>query len=207
MIAERILSSAKGVIHVGAGTGKERHWYGDRGLRVVWIEADPDTHEKFLDSSLPTKSHQIVICYLIGHLEGEPYEFKVASDPDRSSIFEFTGSEKEVFPNLETVTSKRLIATKLDKLWHWFDAIPVINAPACDALVIDVNGAALMVLGGATETLKRMRFVQVHNWASSFYRGAASITNIVAELTQQGFKRIPYGPGLSADELFFERTG
>src|SRR3954470_12158936 len=79
------LTSARGIIHVGAHTGQERDAYGY--LPVVWVEALPQAWE-VLRGRTADKPHQQAICRLV--VDGGPHKFGVASNAGQSSsIFDF----------------------------------------------------------------------------------------------------------------------
>src|ERR1700741_4322955 len=63
------LKNCRGVVHVGANHGAERHVYAKYGLKVVWIEAIPDVFE-LLTQNIQDFPHQRAINALITNEDG-----------------------------------------------------------------------------------------------------------------------------------------
>lgn len=200
MVSNKILLQAEGVIHVGAHVGQERDDYAAHDLKVMWFEPQPDVFET-LRANLVGYPKQVAFDYLITDKDGDVYIFHISNN-DRgasSSIFEMGKDSVEVMPELQYVATMEVKSHKLDSL----------PTQGFDALVLDVQGSELLVLNGAVETLKHVRFVQAESYDAEFYVGGATTPGIREFLTAQGFEEVesrmvPWARG-NVYELFFEK--
>jgi len=150
-----------GVIHVGANSGQERIYYAEFGLRVVWLEPIP---RKFAE--------------LVSNLTDYP-------EQQSTSIFQFSG-HKQLFPwakhrlSLPGVHSVTLAT---------FMACEQLNPVGYDALVIDTEGAELLVLKGAGNLLHGFDFVLVEAGDVELYAGGCTLGELDAYLGNYGFQQ------------------
>lgn len=200
-LREEKLSSVEGVIHIGASTGQELDLYQRVASRVLWIEAIPEVHEalerKILNSSAMESAQS-----LVWSKSGETLSFNLASnDMHSSSVFQlesdngFTGVEMTKSIELITTTLDDLIASR-EEFWS-----------QCTLhLVIDVQGAELEVLLGATATLSRVASIQVEVSTFPVYVGGAQLEEIDSLLRSCGFKRISKcGEKYHGDAMYVRR--
>ena len=73
------LSELKGVIHIGANDGGERRKYAQRGLAVVWVEANPEVYRR-LQENVVGEPDQIALNYLLTDQDGQATAFHVANN-------------------------------------------------------------------------------------------------------------------------------
>ena len=69
------LRECRGVIHVGANTGRERDVYKKHGLRVLWIEANPEAFKVLFENIKNYKNQKAIFMKLYGYHEIEREEF------------------------------------------------------------------------------------------------------------------------------------
>jgi FkbM family methyltransferase len=173
---------ARGVIHVGANSGQERDDYAERKLPVVWVEPLPDVF-RALKENIAHHSDQRAFEYLISDTTGAPVEFHVSTgDGAASSMFELDKG-RDMYPDLEFTPPLRLTAITFDD----FVAKESIDLSKYDALVLDTQGAELLVLRGAT--LSPFRAIKVEAADFALYKGAAFLSEIEDYLRGNGFVR------------------
>ncbi len=180
------LADCRGVIHVGAHTGQEREIYGD--LPVVWIEAL--AHAFYvLEEQIKNRPHQHALNYLVA--DGKRYKFGVANNAGQSSsIFDFA-RHKELWPDVGHVAAVMMESVTL----AWVINRHRIDLDVYDALVLDVQGAELLVLQGAGDYLTRFKWIQAEAADFEAYQGGCQLRDIDAHMTAHGFVREQLFPG------------
>ena len=176
------LSELKGVIHVGANDGGEREKYARRGLAVVWVEADPAVYRRLLQN-VQDKPDQIALNYLLTDRDGQPTAFNVsAGNGAASSIYEFKG-HKALWPKIDMVDRKELTSATFAAM----AAREGLDLDRYDGLVIDTQGAELLVLKGFGEHLRRFRLVVAEAADFEMYAGAATHEQLCDFMAAAGF--------------------
>lgn len=175
----------KTIVHVGAHRGQEAALYERWGAaHVIWVEADPDTARSLrshLDSRsgygegwlarllrFPPTRHQVVEA-LIGDQDGKPTDFFVfCNDGQSSSIFRKAQLEDDRHANVkETGQVRQLAMRTLDSLLPEFG----ISLNSVDILALDVQGAELLCLKGATALLNHIHLLEAEVSLVQWYDG------------------------------------
>jgi len=175
-----------GVIHVGANSGQERIYYAEFGLRVVWLEPIPRKFAELV-SNLTDYPEQQAFRRLITDVDGGEYTLHLQRNEEQqsTSIFQFSG-HKQLFPwakhrlSLPGVHSVTLAT---------FMACEQLNPVGYDALVIDTEGAELLVLKGAGNLLHGFDFVLVEAGDVELYAGGCTLGELDAYLGNYGFQQ------------------
>ncbi len=166
------LDRVKGVIHVGANTGQERDAYARRNLDVLWIEPIPDVFNR-LTQNIACYPKQKAVNALVTDKEGEEYTFNLSNnDGLSSSIFDFK-RHKEIWPDIDMISRIKLRSRTLDSIMSE-------SRGRYDALVLDTQGSELLVLKGAGNVLRRVRFIKTEAADFEVYQGcttAGELTN------------------------------
>lgn len=177
------LSKVTGLIHVGAHIGQERDLYSD--LKVIWIEANPEVF-KGLEENIKNYGNQIAFCALITDRDGKDEIFHICNDnASPSSLFEF-GRHKELWPNLFHIGTVQLKSTTLTTLIK----NNRISMSDYQALVIDVQGAELLVLKGAIPLLPNFKFIKLEVADCEAYLGGCQLSDIEPFMKEHGFVEI-----------------
>lgn len=187
MIAEKMLSESKGIIHVGASIGDERHAYARYDLPVIWFEPILSVYQE-LCANIEQYPKQIAYPFLITDKVADEYEFHVSNNNGASSSIFDLHKHGEAWPEIQYVKDVKLFSLTLDSL-----------DLTGDALVLDVQGAELLVLKGAEKILERIRFVQIEAYNAEMYRGGAAMADIQDFMASHGFRPADTG-------WFCERT-
>lgn len=183
LLPERFLEAGRGVIHIGANTGQERFLYKSYGLKVAWVEPIPNLFNE-LQSNLVDFPDQTAYNALLAAEDGKKYQFHISSNEgSSSSILE---------PN---------------KQLHYWDKIgfrPVemeslslptfirkngIDLASFDILVIDAQGAELLILKGAKEILRHFRYIQCEAVNFEVYSGCCLLKDLDNFLSGSGFRQ------------------
>jgi FkbM family methyltransferase len=174
-----------GVLHIGANEALEAEAYGDRP--VVWFEANPELLSG-LQQHIAPFPNQRAFCALLGDSRRE-VDFHIASNRGvSSSLFEFgpySAGRESLWPdlNLRMQRTIRLEMQTLDALL----AQKYIDAAAYDRWVLDVQGAELLVLRGATDSLRHCKIISVEVSTVEVYRGGVQYTELKDYLRPLGF--------------------
>jgi FkbM family methyltransferase len=173
---------AKGVIHVGASTGQEAWIYALFGKPVYWFEPIPEVFER-LKVNVSNYRSQIAIQALITNADGIEYEFHVSdNDGGSSSIFEMD-QHMTLYPGIDYCQTLNLSSVSLDS------AIRAHRIPVkFDTLVLDTQGAELLVLKGAIQKLPQVKWIFAECADFSLYKDCCQCSDLSSFLEQYGFR-------------------
>jgi FkbM family methyltransferase len=162
--------SLRKIIHVGAHFLEERSLYERLNLEVLWIEANPYI----------AKMHPNVICATISD-KVEEVEFIISNNTQSSSILNMK-THKNVYPHIFEVEKIKTKTTTLNAL---------INNPSeYDALNLDIQGAELKALKGATNILPFLKAIYTEVNKEELYENCARIEEIDLFLAKYDFCRV-----------------
>jgi FkbM family methyltransferase len=180
----RFLRDAKGVIHVGANVGQERHLYERHGLSVLWIEPMPDVF-RTLHANLEGFGRQRALECLVTDRDDGEYEFHIANNSGSSSILDLE-HHKDIWPGVEITRTITLPGMTLASLL----TAQGIDPAAYDALIMDTQGSELLVLKGAEPVLPNFRYIKTEVADFEAYVGCCQVKDIEAFLTPRGYTEI-----------------
>jgi len=194
------IKSSKGIIHVGANKGQEADFYAIHDKSIIWIEALPQIFQ-MLETKVANYPNQQAINALVTDTDGEEYKFYISNNTDAvsSSVFEFGDGKDELFPQLKMVDSVRLVGKTLSTIYREFN----IDGSEFDFLLLDVQGAELMVLKGAESVLHNFKYILTEISTVNVYKNGVLWDELKAFLNDKGFKEVISGtPGKHCDVLF-----
>jgi len=189
------------VVHVGAHLAQEADRYESVGAkRVLWVEAAPDTYEKLQQSLSQRDPHRrsvlqkalfmpptvhLTINALAGSADEGHAEFVRFNNHGASdSIFQLSTECKEMIPGLHATGEViRLPFRKLDSIVR----AAGIEPSEVDCLVLDVQGAELLCLQGATEILQHIRCLETELSTEPIYEGGVLFGELNAFLEENSF--------------------
>jgi FkbM family methyltransferase len=179
---DQFLGQCRSIIHVGANEGHERALYDSYSLSVLWVEALPDVYTKLVEN-LSGYPKQQAVNALVTDIEGESYDFHVSNNSgESSSVFDFQ-DHKKLWPDVGFDRTIRLRSTTLEALLRSRGLSP----SDFDALVLDVQGAELLVVLGSGELLKYVRYVKAEAADFESYKGACTFATLTQCLEERGF--------------------
>jgi FkbM family methyltransferase len=200
------LKECRAIIHVGANKGDERDIYAKRDLRVLWIEALPEVFGE-LTKNLESFPKQKAVRSLVTAKDGESHDFNVSDHGGvSSSVFNFS-RHGELWPEIKMTKSIRLTSKTLATILREEHVSP----KDFDALIMDVQGAELLVLQGAGDLLSQIRFIQAETSNCEVYAQACTLEALTAFLSERGFQirhkeRFAWKPGIgSCFNVLYER--
>jgi FkbM family methyltransferase len=187
---DRFLKKVRGVIHVGAHLGQERHHYASLGLNVIWVEPIPTVFES-LQANIAGVHGQRAYRHLLTDKDGAEYDFHVSSNVGASSsIFDF-GRHTDVWPGVHYTHNIRLAATTLTRLVQ----TEGIDLTEYGALILDTQGSELLVLKGAIDLLDSFQYIKAEAADFEVYSGCCQLNDLTEFLGRRKFvmyRRTPF---------------
>jgi FkbM family methyltransferase len=176
------LKHSRGVIHIGANQGQERELYDKSKVRVLWIEPIPEVFKKLKENIL-SFPRQYAIQALISSSDGESVVFNIADNDGASSSMLEMADHKKIWPDVHFCDKIMLKTISLPSLLKREN----ISNVEYDSLVLDTQGAELMVLEGAKSMLNSFSYIKLEAPDFEAYRGCSKIPELVAFLAANGF--------------------
>lgn len=205
----------KSLVHVGAHLAQERHAYEAAGYRkMLWVEGSQEVHARLAESlaahmaqsaqSDPTPAEHQTACALLTDRDGDELGLReFSNDGMSSSIFAATDTLKKRWPTLHETGRQQAMRTRtLDAL------LAELNFGPVDTLVVDVQGAELLVLKGAAKALAQVKAVVSEVSTQPLYEGGVLFDELCAFMLARGFEPMSM-PRRHGDMLFVhpERAG
>lgn len=177
----KTLYNSTGVLHLGAHRGGEAQIYDWFQKKTIWIEANPKIIPDLKDNVYQFP-FQKVIQALLSDKDGDYIDFYISSnDSASSSIFEF--GKKSIEQNLKMVSKIKLRSCKLDTIVK-NEPIEILDY---DFWVIDLQGAELLALKGAMESLRKCKSILVEVSKNEYYKNAVNWEELKKFLNQNDF--------------------
>jgi FkbM family methyltransferase len=165
--------ASTGVLHVGAHEGEEAEIYERTGMQgVTWIEANPTVVPR-LRANVEPRGHRVIEA-LVGDTPAVR-TFHIANNEQSSSLLEF-GVHRQEHPDVVVTESIELRTRTLDEI------CATDKVDEFGVLVLDLQGAELLALQGATETLAHVDYVYLEVNDKPLYVGCAMVSDLDAYL-------------------------
>lgn len=171
-----------GIVHIGANYGQEYEDYRASGAEtVVYVEPIAAIFAALKARVERAPGHHAVkaVC---SDRAGQTIRFNVASNSGASSSMLGLGNHGKIHPEITYVAQEEMTTTTVDEL-----LAQEFAGKRFDLMVIDVQGAELMVLEGAKETLATIDAVYAEISEAPLYDGGCTWHEIDAFLTALGF--------------------
>tara|TARA_R110002049_G_scaffold46487_1_gene135141 strand:- start:87712 stop:88404 length:693 start_codon:yes stop_codon:yes gene_type:complete len=194
----------KTLVHVGAHIAQERSHYESHGYEnILWIEGSAEIHQRLVkilaDHQGPARHH--AYHGLLADHDDQEIELRMFSnDGMSSSIYAPTEESLSRWPAVtETGRTESAVTRTLDSVLSGTEF-----EGNCDTLVVDVQGAELLVLRGAEKTVASANAVIAEVSTVPYYQGGVMFDELKAHLEQRGF--VPMSvPRRHGDMLFLRR--
>lgn len=203
---------AKGVVHVGAHRGEEFNDHVAMGAKqIVWVEANPDLFDELVSNlTLVSEGSSVenhIFNIACSNVDDENMEFHVIYGPDAGYGVGNKGCSSLLRPSGNMENWKRGTITvntvTLDSLFERNN----LNFEDFDMLELDVQGAELMVLEGASKLLDHIKYIYTEvTFFSPDYENNPLFDDVSNFLADRGFSHVAtkFYDGVShwADALF-----
>jgi FkbM family methyltransferase len=182
----------RGLIHIGAHEGKEIELYQAMGTQqVLFIEANPIVFER-LQANIAEVPNVLAVNCAISNQNGT-VTLHVTSLDQSSSILPLK-QHKEIYPTIKEIGQVTVQSRTLDTLLQELQ----LNSSDFNLLSIDIQGAELLALQGATNVLKYIEAINTEVNYEELYEGCVLIDELDKFLEVHGFERVatttPYHP-------------
>jgi FkbM family methyltransferase len=169
------LRQVENIVHVGANAGQEVWLYHVYKLGVLWIEPIPSVFAE-LEKNITPYPRQRACQALVADVPNKTYSFNIASNGGQSSSIFDLGEHKELWPEI-------VYTERIDIVSRTLADILVKEPLKYDGLVMDVQGAELLVLKGAADLLSQFKFIKAEAADFELYKGAATTNELVKFLS------------------------
>lgn len=176
------IDTPKKILHIGANNGGEAGYYAQNGIEAWHVEAIPDVFERLVENcSSKDFQHPILAC--LSNTAGKEVAFNISSNSGLSSSLLELGRHGKAYPSIYYEQTINLTTTTVDQLiaeGH----IP----PDIDFLVIDAQGAELLVLQGARELLSSgsLKGAMIETAVEPLYQGGGTYIDVSSALKLHG---------------------
>ena len=152
--------------------------------KALWVEADPQ-HMAKLQANLAAFPGQIALQACLTDKDGELTTFYRTNNHGESSSVLPLGTHQTLWPAIHVAGEMRLETTTFRTLAERQG----LNLSEFDMLVIDVQGAELLVLKGFDKLLNHFRAIFLEVNRGQVYKGCPSVQELDGYLKGFGFKR------------------
>jgi hypothetical protein len=172
-----------GALHVGAHECEELGFYKNLGLKnedVIWIDA---IHSKVLEAQ--NRGIPNVFNAVVTDKNDEEIVFNISNNVQSSSVLEF-GTHSQEHPNVIYVDKIIQHSITIDTFFERNN----IDASKYNFWNFDIQGAELMALKGAVNSLNFPCAIYLEVNEKELYKNCGLITEIDAFLEEYNFKRV-----------------
>ena len=192
----------RGIIHVGAYEGKDIKTYQELNIsKIIFIEANPTVFERLKTNIAEASTDVQAVNYAISNQDGQ-VKLYVNSMGKSSSILPLK-FYRNIYPNIKETHQLTVESKTLDTLLQELGLTP----GDFNILNLDIQGAELLALQGATNLLKYIDAVYTKVNYEELYEGCALADKIDEFLAENGFGKIaeatPFHP--SWGDAFYVR--
>lgn len=178
---DTFLMECRRIVHIGANDGGERFLYESVGVDVIWVEPLPSVFKKLARNIRGFKGQEARQA-LLAETSGREVNFKVANNSGASSSMFDIADHARIWPDIHFIDELKLTTMSLDDL--------LADCPLIDAIVIDTQGAELLVLEGARRILETTRFVKAEAADFPAYRDGCTLAELDAYMRGAGFEEL-----------------
>jgi len=172
-----------GSFHLGAHECEELHFYNKLGLKpedVVWIDAIPSKVTEATNKGIPNVYNAVIT-----DKNDEEIIFNISNNVQSSSVLEF-GTHSQEHPGVVYVDKIKQKSITIDTFFERNN----IDASKYNFWNFDIQGAELMALKGATQSIKYAKAIYLEVNEKELYKNCGLITEIDTFLLQYNFKRV-----------------
>jgi FkbM family methyltransferase len=172
-----------GGFHIGAHDCEELTFYQQLGITpedVVWIDAIPSKVTQATNKGIPNVYNAVIT-----DKDDEEIIFNISNNVQSSSVLEF-GTHSQEHPWVVYVDKIKQTSITVDTFFERNN----IDASKYNFWNFDIQGAELMALKGATQSLKYVKALYLEVNEKELYKNCGLITDIDIFLSNYHFKRV-----------------
>jgi len=172
-----------GAFHIGAHECEELGFYNQLGVKnedVVWLDAIPSKVNEAINRGIPNVYNAVVT-----DKDDEDVTFNVSNNVQSSSVLEF-GTHSQEHPWVVYVDTIKQKSITIDTFFERNN----IDASKYNFWNFDIQGAELLALKGAVNSIKHAKAIYLEVNEKELYKGCGLITEIDEFLAKYNFKRV-----------------
>ena len=172
-----------GGFHLGAHNCEELPFYNNLGLQnkdVVWIDAIPEKVFQAKRRGIPNVYNAVIT-----DKDDEEIIFNISNNGQSSSVLEL-GTHSTAYPSIVYVNKIRQQSITIDTFFERNK----IDASKYNFWNFDIQGAELLALKGATESIKYAKAIYLEVNEKELYKKCGLVHEIDTFLSQYNFKRV-----------------
>jgi FkbM family methyltransferase len=175
----------KNVLHIGAHLGEEVDSYYNYGAdHSLWVEANEDLMRQ-LQSNISRYRNARSINAVLTDLDDQDIVFNISNNGMSSSVLDLE-HHKIAHPEVVYVGNRIMKSRTLNTLFVE-NGIPF---DLYDFMNVDIQGAELMMLKGATEILPHLKCIYLEVNKKELYKGCPMVEELDEFLLNWGFVRV-----------------
>ena len=172
----------KGIIHIGARYAEELKCYEHFDIpNILWIEADPEAEQK-LKKAVENNKGSTVALFAVSDQNGTATLHQTSNEGHSSSLLKLKEHSK-YYPGITESKAIEVPAKRLD------DYLSAEEKSKYNVIVIDIQGAELIALKGAIETLEHIDAIIAETNYDELYEGSVFVQDLDGFLARHGFTR------------------
>lgn len=175
--------TCNGCFHIGAHECEEMDLYNKLNIpkeNIIWIDAIPFKVEEALNKGIPN-IYQAVIT----DKDDENISFNISNNIQSSSILEF-GTHAIEHPQVKYIEKIQLNSITIDTFFERNN----LNASKYDLWNFDIQGAELLALKGAINSIKYAKAIYLEVNEAELYKNCGLMYEIDLFLSNYHFKRV-----------------
>jgi hypothetical protein len=172
-----------GSFHVGAHECEELNFYNQLGLKsedVLWIDGIPSKVAEATKRGIPNVYNAVIT-----DKNDEEVVLHISNNVQSSSVLEF-GTHAQEYPWIQYVDEIKQTSITVDTFFERNR----IDASKYNFWNFDIQGAELMALKGATQSIKYAKALYLEVNEKELYKNCALITDIDSFLANYNFRRV-----------------
>jgi FkbM family methyltransferase len=172
-----------GSFHIGAHDCEELSFYNILGIKnedIVWIDAIPSKVDAAIKRGIPNVYNAVIT-----DKDDENIIFNISNNVQSSSVLEF-GTHSKEHPSVVYVKKIRQKSITIDTFFERNN----IDASKYNFWNFDIQGAELMALKGATQSIKYAKALYLEVNEKELYQKCGLINEIDDFLSKYNFKRV-----------------
>ena len=171
----------EGALHIGAHNCEEIPFYNKMGIQpVIWIEAMPLKVKESLQRNIPNVYHAVIT-----DNDDADVTFHISNNGQSSSVLEF-GTHATEHPDVHFIETLQQKSITVDTFFYRNNIQPS-NYTFWN---FDIQGAELMALHGAKQSLPYAKAIYLEVNEKELYKNCGLIQDIDAFLSTYNFKRV-----------------
>lgn len=172
-----------GVLHIGAHECEELGFYNHIGIQnnnIIWIDAIDEKVKEATDKGIPN-----IFNAVITDKDDDTVIFNISNNVQSSSVLEF-GTHATEHPHVTYVKTIEKQTVTIDTFFKRNN----LDASKYNFWNFDIQGAELMALKGAPESIKHATVLYLEVNEKELYKGCGLMPEIDEYLSKYNFKRV-----------------